>query len=89
MEIIVQFTADTARALQRREEGQASGPALAVAAELGVAFRPQHPGIDDAALSRYFVVDVPDADDVPKVLSRLTRVPDITAAYVKPPAALP
>jgi hypothetical protein len=61
----------------------------ALAAEFGVSFHPLHPDTDDPRLSSYFIVEVPDAAQVPRVLDRLRRSPVFSAAYVKPPDAMP
>jgi hypothetical protein len=57
--------------------------------DFGLSFRPLHPDTDDSQLSSYFVVDVPDPAAVPRVLERLRRSPAFSAAYIKPPDAMP
>lgn len=62
---------------------------LAHAAGLGVTLRPQHPGVDDPGLARWFVVDgVPDAD-ADHVAAEIRRQPAVEGAYAQPAAEAP
>lgn len=60
-----------------------------VARELRVAFRALHPGTSDPTLRSYLVVDADDAASAEHIAGRLRANPAITAAYVKPPDAMP
>ena len=51
--------------------------------------RPLSPGAWDPQLSRYFVVDVPDPAEAVALRERLSALPGVEAAYVKPADALP
>lgn len=65
-------------------------PALESAArELHVEFRALHPGTSDPTLRTYFVVDADDPASAERIAGRLRANPAITAAYVKPPDAMP
>lgn len=55
----------------------------------GGTFAPMHPGEEDPSLSRFFVVDVPDASQVDEAARALADLEGVEAAYVKPPDALP
>ena len=61
----------------------------ALADELGLSFRPLHPGTSDPGLGSYFIIDVPDPASAQRVLERLRRSPAVRAAYIKPPDAMP
>jgi hypothetical protein len=59
------------------------------ARELRVAFRALHPGTSDPTLRTYVVVDADDPASAEHIAERLRANPAITAAYVKPPDAMP
>lgn len=60
-----------------------------VLTELGGELRPQHPAVDDAELSAWYVGEVPaDAVD-DEVLERLRAIGGVDAAYVKPAEEAP
>ena len=59
------------------------------ARELRVAFRALHPGTSDPTLRSYVVVDADDPASAEHIAERLRANPAITAAYVKPPDAMP
>jgi hypothetical protein len=50
--------------------------------------RAMMPGVQDQQLSRYFVVDVPD-HEAAALRERLSQLPEVEAAYLKPVDALP
>ena len=60
-----------------------------VARDLRVAFRALHPGTSDPTLRTYLVVDADDPASAEHIAGRLRAHPAITAAYVKPPDAMP
>lgn len=91
VEVIVQLAPAAAAKLRN---GPPSDPDIAplqrVLEELGVTLRPQHPDVDDPELTRYFVGETSDwDDDGSRAVAALTALRDVTAAYAKPPAALP
>ena len=59
------------------------------ARELRVAFRALHPGTSDPTLRTYVIVDADDPASAEHIAERLRANPAITAAYVKPPDAMP
>jgi hypothetical protein len=59
-----------------------------VAQSFGTKLSAMHPGSKDSALARWFTARVNDADAAPFV-EKLRTSPEVTAAYVKPPASLP
>ena len=65
-------------------------PVLESAArELRVVFRALHPGTSDPTLRSYVVGDADDPASAEHIAERLRANPAITAAYVKPPDAMP
>lgn len=92
MQITIQCTEEVAREVARALKGGAPSssakPVLEAAKDLKLTLRPMHPGVDDAALIRYFVANAPGSNAEP-ALARLRQTPGITAAYAKPPDALP
>lgn len=90
MEVIVQLAGEAAGDFLR---ARTSNPEVAqlsrVLGNLGVTLRPQHPGLDDAGLSRYFVTEVRDRDQGSRVVAALTALRIVTAAYAKPQAEPP
>jgi hypothetical protein len=90
VEVIVQLERKAADDLLR---GSTSNPDVArlrhVLSDFGVTLRPQHPGIRDADLSRYFVADVRDWDEGARVVAALTALRFVSAAYAKPQAEPP
>lgn len=89
--LVVAVSPEVAPALT---DPQGSGSAeaaglLARVAELGGTLRPQHPGVGDAALARWFVVDdVADAD-AERVAAAIRELPAVDGAYVKPSEEAP
>jgi hypothetical protein len=89
MEITVQIAPELSAAVHQDRGTRGAPDVEALADELGFSLRPLHPGTDDAALRSYFIVDVPDPTTAERVLARLRATPAVTAAYVKPPDAMP
>jgi hypothetical protein len=82
MQLVVAVTPEIAAELRQLEP---AGPAAAIrcaAPDLA----PQHPGIDDPALSRWFAASVPDADTGARLVEELRALEGVEAAYVKPGA---
>lgn len=90
LELIVQLEGQAARNLVG---GPKASPDVAqlqrVLAEFGVTLRPQHPGVPDIELSRYFIGELRGRDDGSRVLAALSALHAVTAAYAKPTAELP
>lgn len=88
MLITVQVAPDLASALRRGEpETEDARELKRMADDLGISFRSLHPDSANPSLRSYFTVDVPDAAEAERVLTRLRRSPAVRAAYVKPPDA--
>jgi hypothetical protein len=58
------------------------------AKDFGVTLQAIHPGSDDPALSRWFCTEVENAK-APEFVESLRKIPEVTAAYVKPRAEPP
>lgn len=90
MEVVVQLKGSAAAKFRA---GQTADPDVArlqgVLRELGLNLLPQHPGVDDSALSRYFVGEVRDREDGLRAIAALTALQVVTSAYAKPPAQSP
>lgn len=90
MQITIQVTTAAARRLHERAPPTPATEELArAAAQLGVALKPLHPGVEDPALATYFVVEVPDMATASQVMDQLQRCQAVEAAYVKPPDEMP
>lgn len=89
MRVTVQASPAVAEAL--RGDAPATPESLAVdqlARIVGGDLRALHE-TDDPALRTYFTLDIADDAGSARFIEQLRRVPGITAAYVKPPEALP
>ena len=90
MDIIVQVESATAHALQGSDPATSAVDELRRATrELGLRLEPLHPGAADPHLAPYFIVVAPDLAAAERAAERLRRCQAVTAAYVKPPDALP
>ncbi|MEN8650748.1 hypothetical protein ABCR94_08965 [Streptomyces sp. 21So2-11] len=73
--------------------GPAAGDVRTVRALLkgrfGAGVEPLHPGVGDPALRGWHRVAVPADVDAEAVAAALRALPEVEAAYVKPPADLP
>lgn len=58
-------------------------------AAFGAELRPLHPGSNDPTLTKYYTLDVVDAEAAEALLNRLWQFEAVEAAYVKPPDELP
>jgi len=88
--VTVQATNELARALRQESPATAeSREVTEIAGDVGAVLEPLHAGTRDSSLRRYFILQVPDQPTAERVLARLRQVRDVTAAYVKPPDALP
>ncbi len=57
--------------------------------EARAALRPTFVDTRDPTLRTWFAMDLPDDEDPEPLLRGLRSLPDVSAAYVKPPAELP
>jgi hypothetical protein len=90
MQIIVQVSADVARALHQRGPPTAdSQELLRIIATFGLALEPVHRDTDDPNLQSSFTVEVPDHATAQRVMNRFQQSEAVKAAYVKPPDELP
>ena len=85
MQIVVVVTEQEAARLLRQHEGQATESlVLSVARQLGATIAPQHPGVHDPTLSRYFFAQLADRAAAERLAEVLAAVPEVESAYVKP-----
>ena len=72
--------------LLRHQEGDppAASSVLSVARQLGATVAPQHAGVQDPILSRYFVARPPDRAAAERLVQALSAVPEVEGAYLKP-----
>lgn len=75
--------------VQLTEAAARSGEVATAAVGPGVSLVPTHPGTDDPVLARFYLVEVADEAEADHVLARLRAAPEVEAAYLKPPDALP
>jgi hypothetical protein len=66
------------------KERAAAGPVQSTTQAAGARLVPQHPGVDDAQLARFFVADVPDPGDAERLAETLRALDEVDGAYVKP-----
>lgn len=57
--------------------------------ELGIELHALHPDSGDSALRTSFSIDIPDGSRAQQIVEQLRRDPAVSAAYIKPPEALP
>jgi hypothetical protein len=90
MRIAVQLVGPTTRLHGSPERAAPRNDVVVnLARELNVSLEPMHPDSTDDTLRTWFSVDVPDESTAQSVVTQLLRQPDVVAAYVKPPDALP
>jgi len=90
MQVVIQVSADVARALHRQSPPTAESEAfLRVIETFGLTLVPMHPGTDDPNLQSFFTVEVQDQGTAQRLIDRLQQLAGIEAAYVKPPDELP
>lgn len=90
MQVVIQVTADVARALHQLGPPTDESEALVQVMETsGLTLEPIHPGTDDPSLQTYFMADVEDPGTAQELINRLQQMPGIEAAYIKPPDELP
>ncbi len=59
------------------------------ARELGVSLRPLHESTNDPTLAVYFVAGAPDRQTAARLIEQLEQMPEVEAAYIKPPDEAP
>jgi hypothetical protein len=86
--ITTQFTLNISKelqdALQQKKVSSTAKKIIEGVQKLNAKIRPLHPGIDDPALSRYFIVELPRGANANQEIPKLNKLPGITAAYAKP-----
>jgi hypothetical protein len=65
-------------------EREAAGPVQAIARRAGATLVPQHPGVDDPDLSRWYVARVSDEVAAERLVAALLASDEVEAAYLKP-----
>ncbi len=83
-QVLVQLSAS---ALSEPEAAKHQAP-FERAKDFGLTLAALHPGSDDPALSRWFSAEV-DSAKATDFVESLRKLPEVTAAYVKPRAARP
>ncbi|OEU57551.1 MAG: hypothetical protein BA871_09590 [Desulfuromonadales bacterium C00003096] len=90
MHVIIQVSADVARALHQHTPPTIDSQELTKAAkELGVLLKAMHPGAEDPLLTPYFMIEAPDSTIAEQVIARIRQCKSTEAAYLKPPDELP
>jgi hypothetical protein len=62
----------------------AAGPVQTIARQAGATLVPQHPGVADPELSRWYVANVQDALAAERLVVALRASEEVEGAYVKP-----
>lgn len=89
MEVTLLLSPDLASALA---EARVTPARTALEATIGRwrdRIRAAGPGSWDPQMSRYFVVDVPDPEEAAALRERLSTLPEVEAAYIKPAESPP
>lgn len=90
MQVIVQVSADIARALhQLIPPTDESEQLLRIVRTCARTLEPMHRDTDNPNLQSYFTVEVPDRATAELTIDRLRQITGIEAAYVKPSDELP
>jgi hypothetical protein len=89
MELTVLLSPDLAVALAEARSTPARDALDATIGRWRDRIRPVSPGARDPQMSRYFVVDVPDPAEAAALRERLSKLPGVEAAYIKPADSLP
>ena len=86
--ITTQFTPEVSRelqdALQQKKVSPTARKIIEGVQKLNAKLRPLHPGVDDATLGSYFIVELPRGANAPQEIAKLKKLPGVTAAYAKP-----
>jgi hypothetical protein len=90
LRIAVQLVAPTVRSYSPPQGAARGNDAVSnLARELHISLEPMHPESTDDALRTWYSVDVPDEGTAQTVVAQLRRQPEVAAAFLKPPDALP
>jgi hypothetical protein len=65
-------------------EQEAAGPVQTIAQEAGATLAPQHPGVDDPELSRWYSAHVSDRATAERLVAELSASDGVEGAYIKP-----
>ena len=84
MEVTVLLSTDLAAAITAARPTSSRAALEPTLGQWRDRFRALDPGVNDAQLARYFVVDLPDPRTAELVRERLSKLPDVEAAYIKP-----
>jgi hypothetical protein len=86
LQVVILVTEQEATHLLRHQEADphAASSVLSVARQLGATVTPQHPGVRDPILSRYFIAQPPDRAAAERLVQALSAVPEVESAYLKP-----
>jgi hypothetical protein len=86
LQVVVLVTEQEAARLLRPHGQQAPGASsvLSVTRKLGATIAPQHPGVRDPTLSRYFLAQLPERAAAERLVDALLAVPEVESAYLKP-----
>lgn len=90
MEVIVELEPDAANDLSTGATTSMDTARLReMLTQLSITLRPQHPGVHDPRLSRYFVAEVRDPNEGERIVATLRTLRVVTGAYIKPQAETP
>jgi hypothetical protein len=87
--IVVELSADLARAAREGRSSEGLDRIYAAAAAGGVELAAVHPGTDDENLSRFLAGEAPDGAAASAAAERLAELPGVQAAYIKPAPSVP
>jgi hypothetical protein len=91
-QITTQFTQEISKelreALQQKAVSSSAKKIIEGVQKLNAKIRSLHPGVDDPNLGSYFVVELPRGANANQAISKLNKLPGITAAYAKPQESL-
>jgi hypothetical protein len=84
--IVVKVTEQEAARLLRPHEGHPAidSSVLATARQAGAAIAPEHPGVTDPVLSRYFVARLAEPGAAEALVTALLALSEVEGAYLKP-----
>ena len=90
MQVIVQVSANVARAIHQRSPltGE-SEKLLRIIKTFGLMLEPMHHDTDDPTLQSYFIVEVPDHATAQRLIDHLEEAEVVEAAYLQPVYGLP
>jgi hypothetical protein len=90
LDVIVLLSAEAAHQLQSKATPTPIADQInKTARDLNIYLRPLHPGVQDAELSRYFVVEANTSEEGERIALKLRELPAVEAAYIKPDTEIP